>query len=140
MFEGALPQAPEGDYEVRLLPPLQPPTVRDFVAFEEHVEGVRRSIDGEGGVVPEWYEAPTFYFTNPYPLYGPHDDVPLAPGSQRSDFELEVIDEDTWHPHVYDFSQPEVSDQWGTANAMNEFVAQRSFNDPDKGLFVAPPV
>ncbi|MGY1637655.1 VOC family protein [Geodermatophilus sp. SYSU D00742] len=54
--------------------------------------------------------------------------------------ELEVLDEDTWHPHVYDFTRPEVSDQWGTANAMNEFVAARSFNDPDKGLFVAPPV
>ena len=54
--------------------------------------------------------------------------------------ELETIDEDTWHPHLYDFSQPEVSDQWGTANTMNEFVAQKSFNDPDKGLFVAPPV
>ena len=26
---------------VRLLPPLQAPTVRDFVAFEEHVVGVR---------------------------------------------------------------------------------------------------
>src|ERR687894_819567 len=25
--------------------------------------------------------------------------------------ELEVLDEDTWHPHVYDFSNPEVSDQ-----------------------------
>ena len=54
--------------------------------------------------------------------------------------ELERIDEDTWHPHVYDFSQPEVADQWGTANAMNEFVARKSFNDPDFGLFIAPPV
>jgi catechol 2,3-dioxygenase-like lactoylglutathione lyase family enzyme len=54
--------------------------------------------------------------------------------------ELEQIDEDTWHPHLYDFTRPEVSDQWGTANAMNEFVAKRSFNDPDKGLFVAPPI
>ncbi|GGM93887.1 oxidoreductase [Lentzea pudingi] len=54
--------------------------------------------------------------------------------------ELELVDEDAWHPHLYDFSQPEVSDQWGTANAMNEFVAQKSFNDLDKGLFVAPPV
>jgi catechol 2,3-dioxygenase-like lactoylglutathione lyase family enzyme len=54
--------------------------------------------------------------------------------------ELELVDEDTWHPHMYDISNPEVSDQWGTANAMNEFVASRSFNDPDKGLFVAPPV
>jgi len=54
--------------------------------------------------------------------------------------ELEQIDEDSWHPHLYDFSDPGVSDQWGTANAMNEFVAQRSFNDPDRGLFQAPPV
>ena len=54
--------------------------------------------------------------------------------------ELEPIDEDTWHPHLYDFTRPEVADQWGTANQMNEFVAKRSFNDPDKGLFVAPPV
>ncbi|OXM64066.1 VOC family protein [Amycolatopsis vastitatis] len=54
--------------------------------------------------------------------------------------ELELVDEDSWHPQLHDFSKPEVSDQWGTANAMNEFVAQKSFNDPDKGLFVAPPV
>jgi catechol 2,3-dioxygenase-like lactoylglutathione lyase family enzyme len=54
--------------------------------------------------------------------------------------ELETVDEDTWHPHLYDFTRPEVADQWGTANAMSEFVAARSFNDPDKGLFVAPPV
>ena len=54
--------------------------------------------------------------------------------------ELEQLDEDSWHPHLYDFTNPEVSDQWGTANAMDEFVAKRSFNDPDKGLFVAPPV
>jgi catechol 2,3-dioxygenase-like lactoylglutathione lyase family enzyme len=53
--------------------------------------------------------------------------------------ELEQIDEDTWHPHLYDFSDPEVTDQWGTANQMNEFVAKRSFNDPD-AVFVAPPV
>jgi catechol 2,3-dioxygenase-like lactoylglutathione lyase family enzyme len=54
--------------------------------------------------------------------------------------ELELLDEDTWHPHVYDFSQPEVTDQWGTANPMNELVAKESFNDVDRGCFVAPPV
>lgn len=54
--------------------------------------------------------------------------------------ELSKIDEDTWHPHIYDFSQPGVADVWGTANRMNEFVAQKSFNDPDRGLFIAPPV
>jgi 2-keto-4-pentenoate hydratase/2-oxohepta-3-ene-1,7-dioic acid hydratase in catechol pathway len=76
--------------EVRLLPPLQPPTVRDFVTFEEHVEGVRRSVDGAAGVPEQWYAAPTFYFTNPYAVYGPHDDIPVPPGSSVLDFELEV--------------------------------------------------
>ncbi|GAA0459131.1 hydroxylase [Paractinoplanes deccanensis] len=75
---------------VRLLPPLEAPTVRDFVAFEEHVEGVVASVGDGGGVVPEWYEAPTFYFTNPYALVGAHDDVPVPPGSRLLDFELEV--------------------------------------------------
>jgi len=54
--------------------------------------------------------------------------------------ELEELDEDSWHPHLYDFSDPEVTDQWGTANPMNELVAKESFNDPDRGVFVAPPV
>ncbi|WP_089107869.1 fumarylacetoacetate hydrolase family protein [Streptomyces hyaluromycini] len=76
--------------DVRLLPPLQPPTVRDFVTFEEHVEGVRRSVDGSAGVPEQWYAAPTFYFTNPYAVYGPHDDIPVPPGSSVLDFELEV--------------------------------------------------
>ncbi|MET9002302.1 fumarylacetoacetate hydrolase family protein [Amycolatopsis sp. NPDC004169] len=72
--------------EVRLLPPLDPPSVRDFVAFEEHVEG----MVAPGSVPPEWYEAPTFYFTNPCALVGAHDDVPIPPGSRLFDFELEV--------------------------------------------------
>ncbi|MDX6744820.1 fumarylacetoacetate hydrolase family protein [Actinocorallia sp. A-T 12471] len=76
--------------EVRLGPPLEPPTLRDFVAFEEHVEGIRKSIDGVAGVPDRWYEAPTFYFTNPHSLIGPYDDVPMAPGSAVLDFELEV--------------------------------------------------
>jgi 2-keto-4-pentenoate hydratase/2-oxohepta-3-ene-1,7-dioic acid hydratase in catechol pathway len=76
--------------DVRLLAPLQPPTVRDFVTFEEHVEGVRRSIDGGAGVPEAWYDAPTFYFTNPYAVIGPYDDVPVPPGSRVLDFELEV--------------------------------------------------
>jgi len=76
--------------EVRLLPPLQPVSVRDFVTFEEHVEGVRRSVDGAAGVPEQWYAAPTFYFTNPHAIYGPHDGIPVPPGSGVLDFELEV--------------------------------------------------
>ncbi|MFH9656851.1 fumarylacetoacetate hydrolase family protein [Streptomyces sp. NPDC017248] len=84
--------APPGPHvsQVRLLPPLQPASVRDFVTFEEHVEGVRRSVEGTGGVPEQWYAAPTFYFTNPHAVYGPHDDIPVPPGSAVLDFELEV--------------------------------------------------
>ncbi|MGW6059629.1 fumarylacetoacetate hydrolase family protein [Streptomyces sp. NPDC055189] len=76
--------------EVRLLAPLRPASVRDFVTFEEHVEGVRRSVDGVAGVPEQWYAAPTFYFTNPHAIYAAGDPVPVPPGSAVLDFELEV--------------------------------------------------
>lgn len=78
---------------VRLLPPLRPASVRDCVAFEEHVEGVRRSVDGASGddlVPPAWYDAPTFYFSNPHAILGPDDPVPFPAASRARDFELEV--------------------------------------------------
>ncbi|MGR6918498.1 fumarylacetoacetate hydrolase family protein [[Actinomadura] parvosata] len=76
--------------EVRLLAPIRPASVRDFVTFEEHVEGVRRSVEGRGGVPDAWYDAPAFYFTNPHAMIGAHDDVPIPPGCHAFDFELEV--------------------------------------------------
>ena len=57
--------------EADLLLPYKPPSVRDFVTFESHVEGVRKSIDNAVGIPEAWYDAPTFYFTNPHALYGP---------------------------------------------------------------------
>ena len=82
--DGALPLE-----DVTLLAPLQPPSIRDFVTFEEHVEGVTASIDGASQVVPEWYEYPTFYFTNPHTVLATGDTV-VPPATQRLDFELEV--------------------------------------------------
>jgi 2-keto-4-pentenoate hydratase/2-oxohepta-3-ene-1,7-dioic acid hydratase in catechol pathway len=41
--------------------------------------------------VPEaWYDAPTFYFTNPHALYGPGQSVPRPRSCRALDFELEV--------------------------------------------------
>lgn len=76
--------------QVRLLPPLKPPSVRDFVGFEAHIEGVSKSLDGLEHVPEEWYRAPNFYFTNPHAAYGAHDDVPIPAGCAVLDFELEV--------------------------------------------------
>jgi 2-keto-4-pentenoate hydratase/2-oxohepta-3-ene-1,7-dioic acid hydratase in catechol pathway len=76
---------------VRLLPPVPaPPSVRDFMTFEQHVAGAVRNRDPDAGVAPGWYEVPTFYFSNPAGLVGAHDPVPMPPGSQRLDLELEV--------------------------------------------------
>jgi 2-keto-4-pentenoate hydratase/2-oxohepta-3-ene-1,7-dioic acid hydratase in catechol pathway len=75
--------------QVELLAPLVPASVRDFVAFEEHVEGVTASIDGASHVVPEWYEFPTFYFTNPASIIATGAEV-RPPKTERLDFELEV--------------------------------------------------
>ena len=75
---------------VRLLPPIQPTTMRDFVAFEEHVEGMVKSGGPDNKVSAEWYQAPTFYFTNPHTLRATGDDIPRPGDSERLDFELEV--------------------------------------------------
>ena len=54
--------------------------------------------------------------------------------------ELERLETDEWHPSVYDIGDPMTQDQWGTSDPMSELIAKESFNDPDRGLFVAPPV
>ncbi|QKJ20395.1 fumarylacetoacetate hydrolase family protein [Microbacterium hominis] len=88
----ALEQAPTEAVplaEVTLLAPVVPASVRDFVAFEEHVEGVSAGVEGTSHVADEWYRAPTFYFTNPHTILGPGEPV-RPPVTQRLDFELEL--------------------------------------------------
>ncbi|WP_457253920.1 fumarylacetoacetate hydrolase family protein [Pedococcus sp. P5_B7] len=75
---------------VTLQLPYRPPSIRDFVTFEAHVEGVRKSVDGASGVPDAWYDAPTFYFTNPHALYGPGAAIPRPKECKALDFELEV--------------------------------------------------
>jgi 2-keto-4-pentenoate hydratase/2-oxohepta-3-ene-1,7-dioic acid hydratase in catechol pathway len=69
-------------------PVPRPPSVRDFMAFEEHVQTSSQALGHP--VNPVWYEIPLFYFTNPAAIRGPHDDVPIAPGSRQFDYELEA--------------------------------------------------
>jgi fumarylacetoacetate (FAA) hydrolase len=75
------------DVEFRA-PVLQPPSVRDFYAFEQHVKTARasRGLD----VPPEWYDIPVFYFSNPAAIYGDGDEIPKPPDTYELDYELEV--------------------------------------------------
>lgn len=76
--------------DVRLLAPLAPASVRDFVAFEEHVQGIRQAVTGTAGVPDAWYDGPTFYFTNPHAILGPDETVPFPAACAARDLELEV--------------------------------------------------
>jgi fumarylacetoacetate (FAA) hydrolase len=74
---------------VRLLAPIPvPPSIRDFFAFEGHVQTTRAK---RGQEVPAfWYEAPVFYFTNPAAVIGPEETVAYPVGTEMLDYELEV--------------------------------------------------
>jgi len=84
------PQASSGvSARTRFLPPVPAPrTFRDFYAFEQHVKTCRAKRGLE--MVPAWYDAPAFYFSNPGSLIG-HDAPVCAPkGSNELDYELEL--------------------------------------------------
>jgi len=76
-------------HEPLLPPPIpDPPSVRDFYAFEQHVKTVRAKRGVE--MIPEWYEIPTFYFSNNSEIYGHDEPIPYPVGSNELDIELEI--------------------------------------------------
>ncbi len=101
--------------------------------IDEYMRGTGRLL--RGGVEKVWGPGRHMAGNNTFSYF-------LDPHGNTVEYttELEQLDEDSWHPSIYDFTDPMVSDQWGTANPMNEFVAKKSFNDLDRGCFVAPPV
>jgi 2-keto-4-pentenoate hydratase/2-oxohepta-3-ene-1,7-dioic acid hydratase in catechol pathway len=70
--------------------PVPVASIRDFITFEQHTAGSLRSVTGSGEVPDAWYEAPAFYFTNPHAAIGSGMPVPMPPGCEVLDFELEV--------------------------------------------------
>jgi len=76
--------------EAALLAPVEPPTIRDFSVFEQHISGVIKDANPDATVPAVWYESPFCYFTNPNALTGPGEDIPVPPGCRRLDLELEV--------------------------------------------------
>jgi fumarylacetoacetate (FAA) hydrolase len=72
----------------RAFPDGRPPSIRDFMAFEEHIRNARANRGQE--VPAAWYELPVFYFSNPGAVYGDGDDVPKPPDTAMLDYELEL--------------------------------------------------
>lgn len=63
-------------------------SLRDFLAFENHVRGGAERRDTS--VPPYWYEAPIYYKGNHRALLGPDDHCPWPSYTERMDFELEL--------------------------------------------------
>ena len=72
--------------DARLLAPLpRPNSIRDFMAFEEHVE------NSLGEDPPDvWYDLPVYYTGNPDSVVGPGEEVVWPDYSSQMDYELEV--------------------------------------------------
>ena len=96
--------------ELRLLAPLpRPASIRDFVAFADHLanamhtvagwrlppvkwlNGAWRSLTGKGFLRPPklWYEIPAYYKGNPLTVIGPEADIRWPSYAEKLDYELE---------------------------------------------------
>ena len=71
-----------------MAPVPEPPSFRDFYAFEGHAStgAALRGVE----LAQHWYEAPVFYFSNPAAIYGPGEPIARPEGSAFLDFELEI--------------------------------------------------
>ncbi len=69
------------------LPPIDPPVMRDCLAFEEHLKNTL----GRLGPIPDiYYQIPIYYKGNPTTLLGHEAEVPWPARCQEMDFELEL--------------------------------------------------
>ena len=72
----------------RLLAPLRPRSMRDFLAFEGHLHAalsrLGRPIPGEG------YETPAYYKGMPDTVIGPDEEIPWPAWTDKLDHELEL--------------------------------------------------
>lgn len=75
-------------HSARLLAPLKPRSMRDFLAFEGHLLNAMKALGRP--VAPEWYSVPAYYKGLPDTVAGPDDEVPWPYYAQTLDHELEL--------------------------------------------------
>jgi fumarylacetoacetate (FAA) hydrolase len=84
--------APEGlplDSVWLRAPVLQPPTVRDHIAFEEHATA-QYTRETDSPRMEVWARLPIFYFSNPLRIMGPDEVVPFPAATRQLDYECEL--------------------------------------------------
>jgi 2-keto-4-pentenoate hydratase/2-oxohepta-3-ene-1,7-dioic acid hydratase in catechol pathway len=72
----------------RLLAPLRPRSLRDFLAFEGHMHNALPRL---GRPIPdEWYTVPAYYKGLPDTVIGPEEEIPWPSYASQVDHELEL--------------------------------------------------
>ncbi|MBI4370161.1 MAG: fumarylacetoacetate hydrolase family protein [Elusimicrobia bacterium] len=147
---------------LRWMAPLpNPPSLKDFFAFEEHaLAGARR----RGEPLPEeWYQIPAYYKGNHRQIFGPEDEIPWPAYTKKLDFECEVacvagkkginLSPEEAKRHIFgymifndfsarDIQQREMRLRFGPnkakdfANAFGPLLVTADELDPSKGLAV----
>jgi len=74
--------------DARLLAPLRPRSLRDFLTFEGHLHNALTRL---GRPIPtEWFDVPAFYKGMPDTVIGPDEEIPWPSYTQKLDHELEL--------------------------------------------------
>ena len=72
----------------RLLAPLHPRSLRDFLSFEGHL---RNALSRLGRPIPsEWFDVPAYYKGMPDTVIGPEEEIPWPSYTSKLDYELEL--------------------------------------------------
>lgn len=75
--------------DVQLVAPLpHPPSLRDFIAFEEHIAATSKKRGQP--IPPEWYKAPVYYKGNHRTIIGPDESLSWPLDTTKLDYELEL--------------------------------------------------
>lgn len=74
---------------LELLQVVNPPSMRDFMAFEEHALPSYRAR-GSDRLPDVWYQQPVGYFSNAAAVRGPVEPIEIPADSTQLDFELEI--------------------------------------------------
>jgi 2-keto-4-pentenoate hydratase/2-oxohepta-3-ene-1,7-dioic acid hydratase in catechol pathway len=74
--------------DIHLLPPLDPPLIRDFTAFEQHMQNMSARLGQP--VIEQFFEAPLYYKGNPSMLVAHEQEVPWPNYTDHMDYELEL--------------------------------------------------
>jgi 2-keto-4-pentenoate hydratase/2-oxohepta-3-ene-1,7-dioic acid hydratase in catechol pathway len=72
----------------RLLAPLRPRSLRDFLTFKGHLDNVMPRLGRD--IPPEWFDVPAYYKGMPDTVIGPEDEIPWPAYADRLDHELEI--------------------------------------------------